>query len=689
MSPFLRTHRAPQPARSAPATSDTRSALRWLLVTAFVVGGLLRVFRVVNIPPGLYRDEAFTGMDALATLREGPRVFYTSAFGREPLFTWLVAASIEVWGATPLAVRLPSVVVGCLTLVTLYLAARELWSARVAVFATAVLAVTLWHVLFSRLGFRAILVPLVSSVGVWATARGAKSGRYLWWTLGGAAAGLLLYTYVAARAAIIPAVAMLAYAWWRRSEGGFPSLLELMTFSVTALMVMAPLLVYMVTNYADVMRRTANVASIFNSELPWTMLWENLRGILGMFFIRGDYLPRHNLPFRPVFDPVLGVVFVIGCGVVLWRFTRSYAAAFLLLWTAGMLLPTLVTEKAPHFVRAIGVLPFVAVFPALGLDCVWRLLVQRSQRLARLGVGLCLSVGLVSTGWAYFVRYPEVEDLCYRFECAGTDFASDVNTYLDQGWTSDAWLAQPGPPRQDRQVFVQHQLWKDLVNAHYLIPDTGGFNVPGDGEVISRAPDADLPMLYYGWLNSDYPRYWEADMRAWLPPASRITLREGPMIVTEQDKSPHPAYLRFAAEPSALPGSRLADLDHDISLVDGCIVQTKTGIRVQLIWYAGQPAPVDFTAFVHYERDGQIIAQSDAQPGLGYYPMTAWRSGDQFVDRHDVVVPASLPGDRIYAGLYFYATGERVPVLSSTTVHANDRIMLDVQACDPQAAVQP
>ncbi|MGC9348924.1 MAG: hypothetical protein ACP5JG_12340, partial [Anaerolineae bacterium] len=77
------------------------------LLVVLLVGITLRVAWIRRIPPGLYRDEAYTGKDGLTTLREGPRLFYPTAFGREPLFTWLVAGSVALWGPTPFAVRFP------------------------------------------------------------------------------------------------------------------------------------------------------------------------------------------------------------------------------------------------------------------------------------------------------------------------------------------------------------------------------------------------------------------------------------------------------------------------------------------------------------------------------------------------------------------------------------------------------
>ena len=49
-----------------------------------------------------------------------------------------------------------------------------------------------------------------------------------------------------------------------------------------------------------------------------------------------------------------------------WRENGAYALA--LIWTGVMLIPTILAEDCPHFLRAVGVLPVAALFPALGME---------------------------------------------------------------------------------------------------------------------------------------------------------------------------------------------------------------------------------------------------------------------------------------------------------------------------------
>ena len=230
----------------------TDSGLCVLLIVSIAIGIILRAWLFGQIPPGLYRDQAYNGMDALNTLEGDIRVFYDTNFGREGLFIWLTALSVWFWGASPLAVRFPSLVVGVLTLFTCYGMAKELYGRRIGTFTTTVFAIMVWHVHFSRVGFRAVLVPLFTSLSVWLVARGIRVSKNYWLGLGGIAAGSLIYTYIAARAAIFPVILLTVCVWRRRRSFTVPTLRQWLWFALPALLVMLPFLLYTLLHWESI-----------------------------------------------------------------------------------------------------------------------------------------------------------------------------------------------------------------------------------------------------------------------------------------------------------------------------------------------------------------------------------------------------------------------------------------------------
>ncbi len=75
----------------------------------------------------------------------------------------------------------------------------------------------------------------------------------------------------------------------------------------------------------------------------------------------------------------------------------------------------------------------------------------------------------------------------------------------------------------------------------------------------------------------------------------------------------------------------------------------------ELQWHTTRPLPTDYTVFIHVlDQNGQIVAQSDLQPGGGYAPTSGWPIGQPITDRHGLILPPTFaPGEyHIVVGLY-------------------------------------
>ena len=70
-----------------------------------------------------------------------------------------------------------------------------------------------------------------------------------------------------------------------------------------------------------------------------------------------------------MFDAVSAVLFVVGLVVCLRRWRRP-AYAFLLLWLAAGILPSLVTGPTANTTRNLAALPAVFLIPAIGFVAV-------------------------------------------------------------------------------------------------------------------------------------------------------------------------------------------------------------------------------------------------------------------------------------------------------------------------------
>jgi 4-amino-4-deoxy-L-arabinose transferase-like glycosyltransferase len=344
---------------------------RGLLLLAVLTAVLLRFYQLGEWPPGLYRDEAYNGLDALNVLQGQHALFFPANNGREPAYIYLGALAIGLFGPSVWALRLGAALVGSLTTIPVFLLGRSWFGPPVGLLAAWLWAITLWPVHLSRIGLRAgLLIPCLA-LTFWLVTLAYRGGQRRWWLLAGLVYGLAFYTYLAVRLTplVLLGVALYLLLRWQERER---LLVGAAWFVLGTAVTLTPLLMLYAQQPDLLLGRTGQV-SILNEAVHqgnlWATLWQQIGLSLGMFVWQGDTILRHNPAGRPVFDWLLALPFLLGLAVAVWQWRRPALLATLL-WTAVMLLPTMLAEDAPHFLRAVGVLPAALFFPALGLDPV-------------------------------------------------------------------------------------------------------------------------------------------------------------------------------------------------------------------------------------------------------------------------------------------------------------------------------
>ena len=357
----------------------------WVLGLIMLVAFVFRFQDIKSIPPGLYPDEAMNGNNAIQALETGEyKIFYPENNGRDGLFINIQAQSLRIFGYHPWALRIVSALFGLLTVLGTYLLAKRLFNWQIAAFSGFLLAVSFWHTLFSRIGFRAIMAPCLLVWGLYFFWRGKTSLKLVDFAISGALIGLGMYSYIAYR--VMPlAVIITLLAYWhaiKRDYGhekylhtrnrlirGFAMLM------VSAIFVALPIMWYYYVHPDDFLGRTAQV-SIFSSEKPLQTLIKNTGKTLGMFNIVGDHNWRHNIAGRPLLFWPVGVFFVIGFIKSWYKLLRHrkrhghFPTVHVLLqsWFILGLVPVIISsEGLPHALRAIVVVPVAMIFAGEGL----------------------------------------------------------------------------------------------------------------------------------------------------------------------------------------------------------------------------------------------------------------------------------------------------------------------------------
>lgn len=361
------------------------------LVTILLLAAFLRSYHIDTIPAGIYPDEAVNAADAMtANETSDYKLFYPNNYGREGLFINLQALAIRVLGNTVPALKLWSIIFGTLTVLGLYLLAKELFNRRVSGLISAFIAATsFWAINFSRIGFRAIMTSFILSFSFYFFFKGLRTRRLIDFVWSGLFFGLGLHTYIAFRLApliiiiLLPALILSYKDFLKRYYK------HALVFVFAAFVSAAPMLFHFFISHPDDFASRSTAVSIFSPQINHGDFWGTLGKTFGLSLLKynfwGDQNWRHNYPPYPVLDPFVGAFFLAGFLYTIWqtiqligrriregsRDTRLVINFFLLGSFFVMLIPEFLTDEGlPHALRSIGTQTpvfLMATLPALWL----------------------------------------------------------------------------------------------------------------------------------------------------------------------------------------------------------------------------------------------------------------------------------------------------------------------------------
>lgn len=620
-----------------------------LLLLAIFVAAFLRFWQLGDIPPGLYRDEAANGLDAVAVIenqRDGQSPFYFEANnGREPLFIYLVAASIRIFGRTAFAIRLVAAVLGTLTTWFTYKLAKAWFGHRVGLLAAWTWALTLWPVHLSRIGLRPILLPLLLTAALWLATLAYRKQESGWrsnmlWLVAGITYGLCFYTYLAARFSIVILILLAIYLFVTKRVKRFWPAIGLWVLGAT--IIVAPLVI-LAWRQPDLILGRSGQVSIFNplineGNFLGTFL-SQFWAVIGMFGWQGDSIIRHNPPGRPLFDVAALFFFVAGLvwSIKEWRRTP---AMLLLIWLVVMLGPTLFAEDAPHFLRVVGILPAATVVVAVGLSWFWewkRLPVY----VGPLVVILSLAASLVLTVKDYFYEYGRQPETAYWFEAGARDLAESVLN-----------------DEADVQMFIDRRFRDNWPVIPYLLGDSDRANYYDvtDLEASEFGPGNTI----FAWPYERLDLVSESISSPALVQGSTGSLAQGDL-----EPEPYPLFIKYTIDVAPrLP--TLAIFDDSIKLLKSQVTQIDDQtLQVDLYWTSSIIVDRQLKSFVHLvSADGLTLGQDDSIPSGGNLPTEWWRPGLVVKDQHTIKVNEKLENlqPQIRVGLYNAYTQENLPV---------------------------
>lgn len=410
------------------------SGNRWemvVLALIFISTFGLRAYRLDIMPPGFWTDEGNDGIEALQVLSgEFPTPFRVDWGGNPALKNFYNALAVKLLGQNKIAIRSVAVAFGTLSVLFTYLLARQLFSARLAILASFLLAVSRWHIHRSRFDSVVIEGAFFQLVAFYLLFRGLRSRRLSDFAWAGLALGFGLNSYHGARIAPVIVVVLMAHqTLLRRGDFVRRYYKAFATLVLGAALLFAPLGLYYSQNINALVGRARyvwlfNNRDHFKSIYPGDhsdleMLGLQVRDTFLMFNYRGDGNGVNNWSRRPMLDFVTSVLLVLGVGYSLfrWKDSRHF---FLLSWLFLTLVTgSMLTIGAPHSARTTGVIPALCIEAAIFLDAAWEALRRALPKpgeqftgvvvVAALAIVSCLNLDV------YFNKYMRDRGTWYTF----------------------------------------------------------------------------------------------------------------------------------------------------------------------------------------------------------------------------------------------------------------------------------
>lgn len=401
------------------------------LFLILVVATFFRFFALTSTPPGLYPDEAVNGNNIIEIVHTGQaKVFYPENGGREGLFINIQALSYELFQQNRAWVlRLPSALIGVFTVLGLYFLVLRLATVsklahpqELALLAAFLAATSVWHIIFSRIGLRVIMGPLMA---VWSSYFLVKAGELRsqkYALLGAVILGLGFYTYTAFR--IFPFVLLLLLPLLQK-QGRLFSLVVLITGIVSL-----PLAFYFLAHPLDFAYHSEGLL-VFHTEHAGQALWGNIHSTLQMFVVQGDANWRHNLSTQPQLSWILGPFFLLG--ILIAAIKPTLYDRFFLGWLLIGCVPAILSYPGdPHALRTLIVVPAALALAARGLFWVYLHLQPYLSQLASylLVAGLAVIL-LAQTYELYFIRWAHTPDVHRAFTERYAVLADQLNKLPD------------------------------------------------------------------------------------------------------------------------------------------------------------------------------------------------------------------------------------------------------------------
>lgn len=423
-----------------------------LLFSILLLAFILRFYKLGEIPLSLDWDENSNAYNAYSILKTG-RDEYGQLFPitnrsfddyKPPAYMYLNVVTVSIFGLTPFAARLPSAFFGFLTVPVLYFLAKKLFQEQkkgqretIALTASFLLAISPWHLQFSRVGFEATVGLFFATAAIAVLLYSLDNKKLL--PLAAILVGLSAYTYHTQRI-FVPLILIAAIIVWRKKIFSL-SKKYLLSFVIITFLIGLPLVIlippkvilqrFEVTTgrpkLEDIEKSINLILQDQEEGSNFGKIIHNRRLVIGQTYFN-NYLSHFDLNFlftkgddnfrHHIQDMGMLYLFelpLILIGIYLLLKNKNKTAIFLLLWLIIAPIAASPATPNPHANRSLPMIVALEIIVAFALSSIYFASNFRFKKIVLTAFLLFAISSFFIYLHNYYVHYPYMKAEFWQF----------------------------------------------------------------------------------------------------------------------------------------------------------------------------------------------------------------------------------------------------------------------------------
>ena len=357
-----------------------------ILIVLILVGFVLRIVKIDQLPPSLNWDEISHGYNAYSILKTGkdewgtllPTIFRAYGDYKLPVYIYLTIPSVAILGLNPLSVRLISILAGTFLPLIIFLITKHFFTKKsvLPILAMSLVILSPSFIFLSRIALEANLFLFLFCTSIFFLLKEKYGLSTLFYGIG-------LLTYNSSRVLLPFYLILITFIFFKTKFNFIKSWFKFLPFlflvSITVFQTLnqsgqaryqwVTILDSGATNKIDELRQIYPRFLVNKATYFVVVAGQNYFSHFNpnYLFFNGGSNYQFSLPNFFLLSPFLLPFFILGIFFLLKNIKKD-KFGILLFWLLISPIPSSITRDAPHVLRSITFLPIVAITTILGFS---------------------------------------------------------------------------------------------------------------------------------------------------------------------------------------------------------------------------------------------------------------------------------------------------------------------------------